>query len=133
MRVNCSDGHYRVLITLPTTLHLTEPSLLELRFDKEPSVGYLTTHVTGAALVAAIGGSPTDDNYGIGVMDKVNPLKPPGGEELIEAGKTLVDSFRKAARLAYQLSLANDAVGATGTFTLQGFATEKSTGWTCGT
>ncbi len=67
LRVNCNDkGQYVVLFTLPKGIPATNPTMVEFRFDTDPSQGYLIEALDLAPLVATFGGSKTDQNYIVG-------------------------------------------------------------------
>jgi hypothetical protein len=130
LRVHCNDnGEYVAFITLPKTLVVPNPNVIELRFDKEASTAYVLQSISIASLVSAIGGSTTDANYGIASVTA--PGSSPSAP-LEQAGKAIVAALRKASRAAYRLSLATPAPGTEGVFDVRGFdRVERSVGWRC--
>jgi hypothetical protein len=133
LRIHCNDvGNYVSLITVPKEITLTDPSLLELRFDKAEVDAYMISAVKLGALIASIGGSKTDANYSIAFTGVGDPTKI-GAPQVAEAGKRIVAAIRSSTRLAYRLSLAAAAEGTDGAFDVRGFtALDRKAGWGCG-
>jgi hypothetical protein len=78
LRVHCNDRHsYVVFLTFPKTISLTDPTLVEVRFDKKEPVGFTISAITHDFLVTAMGGSKTDANYGFMTSDVAKGV---GGE-----------------------------------------------------
>ena len=78
LRVNCNDaGKYVILFTAPKGIQVTNPTMLELRFDGDQSAAYLIETLDIVSLVASLGGSKSDQNYAVGTAT--------GGEKLQNA------------------------------------------------
>jgi hypothetical protein len=132
LQVACNDARdYVVLFTAPRGIQVTNPTMLELRFDGDQAAGYLIETLDLAPLVASLGGSRTDQNYVIGLALPVTKLEK---SMISAAAATLTAKMRTASKLIYRISLAQvGSPGVEGSFPVSGFdRVERTVGWRCG-
>lgn len=125
LRVHCNDREsYVVFLTFPKAIRVTDPTLVEVRFDKKEPVGYTISAITHDLLVSAMGGSKTDANYAFMTADPAKGVRGQfSAEETGRTGAELIKEIQSSARMVYRLSLADAAANGTeGTFNLTGFS-----------
>ena len=123
LRVHCNDEQsYVVFLTFPKAIRVTDPTLVEVRFDKKEPVGFTVSAINHDILVAAMGGSKTEANYAFMTSDPAKGVRGQfSGDETARTGAELVKEIRSSTRMIYRLSLAEPAHGTEATFNLAGF------------
>lgn len=127
LRAHCNDrGELLFILALPKTVKgLTDPTMIEVRFDKNPSKSYGLSAVTQDVIVKAIGGAPDAQNFVLGTID-MSDIEHMHAAQFSAASLEFLQALPTATRMVYRLPLANAGPDNEGEFTVAGFSSIRA-------